>query len=131
MIGACTSLECGHIEIERMFPILGIGHLSDEHAGTQYEFLGWVDSEVITSDQQDSLWMLNTLMTYGNFMKDNLFEGFLEAPRIIGELLHEHGWHEKLRDGDRQTPWLRDASRKDFLLALVGEAFPDEYLRQV
>lgn len=130
-IGMCTSLECGHIDIERSFHSLGITFLADNHDGTQYEFPGWSEDEDITMDQRDALSILNVLMTYGNFSKDQLFEGFMEVPKIVGELLHEHGWNEKLREADLQAPWAREATRKDFVLELVGEAFPDEYLDRV
>lgn len=130
-IGMCTSLDCGHIDIERLFPVLGITHLSYGRDGTQYEFSNWHKDEAIAMDQRDALSILNILMTYGNLKKNQLFKGFMEVPKVIGELLHERGWNEKLKNGDLQSPWMRDAVRKEFLLALVGEAFPDEYLHQV
>jgi hypothetical protein len=79
------------------------------------------------------------LLLLGGFRLDrwqnnpDIFEGFLEIPRVIAEILHERGWYDRLRTVQDLHPDdpMRRVVLEDFIEILVNDAFTDEYLEEL
>jgi len=126
-VNLCTAPECGHIEIERMFSQLGIEHGASGEVGRPYRFRKSLESKT-DADQLDALLMVNVFISDGRLMSGDIFEGMLEVPLQIGDLLHVEGWSTRLREAASASPWIREATNREFILEVVKLAFPDWFL---
>lgn len=86
-----------------------------------------------TDVMRDALSMLKYMYWGRDLSRSNPFEGYLEAPRFIAQLMGNDyfnaGW-SKNQEHPRQVP-NRDEYVRDFVYALAYAAFPDTYLNSL
>jgi len=66
----------------------------------------------------------------GSFQKSNIFEGWMEIPFELGELLHRHGWGAMLRSIkhlELDDPY-RCVVIEDFVTSIITLCLTDDYL---
>ena len=125
-IDFCTSPGCGHFDIERMFGKLGI-EWNDDGLGHRFTEMAQKISS-FDFNQPTILMMLDSIVQDGNLKNEQILRGFMEVPEPVGNLLWDQGWNERLTEAEAATPWVREATNKEFLYELVRLAFPVEYL---
>ena len=121
----CTEAG-GCADVYHLLPEVGLTYHPDERVDYRYPSIApW--------EMRDVLYTIFTMTEYGGLREPNIFEGFLEIPQEIGELLEANNgaWREdlqKLRDAKRRT-----SSQKISVIQFVNEmleiALPDSYLK--
>ena len=121
----CTE-SGGCADVYHLLPEVGLTFHPDERVDYRYPSIApW--------EMRDVLYTIFTMTEYGGLREPNIFEGFLEIPQEIGELLEANNgaWREdlqKLRDAKRRT-----SSQKISIIQFVNEmleiALPDSYLK--
>ena len=128
-IQMCTAMSCGHIALEHKFDQLGLTYDED---GMRPIFTEHAREHIVDHDQDTVLMMLTDMMYWSSFTnEESILVGMMEVPESVGNLLYKYGWDQRLREADKGSPWVREASRKEFTYELVKLAFPDEYLESI
>ena len=128
----CTCPSCA--SYWELKPHLGI--MINEETN-QHTFIDFDSASSFTlpnsSRRRDVMGFLEGLREFKCFKNDNILQGFLEVPRVIGELLHEGPWGDRLAAIEHleHTDYFRNATIEGFVLALAEVCFTDEYLDEV
>jgi hypothetical protein len=120
----CTEAGgCG--DVYHLLPEVGLTFHPDERVDYRYPSIApW--------EIRDVLYTIFTMTEYGGLREPNIFEGFLEIPQEIGELLEANNsaWREelqKIRDAKKRTS-KQKISVIQFVSEMLEVALPDSYL---
>ena len=120
----CTEAG-GCADVYHLLPEVGLTYHSDERVDYRYPSIApW--------EMRDVLYTIFTMTEYGGLREPNIFEGFLEIPQEIGELLEANNgaWRgelQKIRDAKRRTS-KQKISVIQFVSEMLEVALPDSYL---
>ena len=120
----CTEAG-GCADVYRLLPEVGLTFHPDERVDYRYPSIApW--------DMRDVLYTIFTMTEYGGLREPNIFEGFLEIPQEIGELLEANNgaWREdlqKIRNAKRRSS-VQQKSVIQFVNEMLEIALPDSYL---
>ena len=120
----CTEAG-GCADVYHLLPEVGLTFHPDEPVDYRYP-------SIATWDMKINLETIFTMTQYGGLRKPEIFEGFLEIPQEIGELLDANNgaWRDvlqKIRDTKRRTP-AQKTSVIQFVSEMLEIALPDSYL---
>ena len=120
----CTEAG-GCADVYHLLPEVGLTYHPDERVDYRYPSIApW--------EMRDVLYTIFTMTEYGGLREPDIFEGFLEIPQEIGELLEANNgaWREELqriRDAKRRTS-KQKISVIQFVSEMLEVALPDSYL---
>ena len=121
---ACTA-PGGCASVYHLLSEVGLTFHPDEPVAYRYPSIAnWGMKDVIDT--------IFTMARYGGLQKPNIFDGFLEIPKEIGQLLEANNgaWRDelqKIRDAKRQTS-KQKISVIQFVSEMLEIALPDSYL---
>ena len=120
----CTELG-GCADVYRLLPEVGLTFHPDERVDYRYPSIApW--------DMRDVLYTIFTMTQYGGLRKPEIFEGFLEIPQEIGELLEANNgaWRDELRKiaETKRRSSVQQKSVVQFVNEMLEIALPDSYL---
>jgi len=130
----CNKKSCC-ADLVEIAPAIGISLFSqyeDDDDALVQSTMSYMNSRQAqpTEVMRDALSMLKYMYWGRDLSRKNPFEGYLEAPRFIAQLMSNEyfnaGW-SKDQAHPRQVP-SRDEYVRDFVYALASAAFPDIYL---
>ena len=120
----CTEAG-GCADVYHLLPEVGLTFHPDEPVAYRYPSIAnWGMKDVIDT--------IFTMARYGGLQKPNIFDGFLEIPKEIGQLLEANNgaWRDelqKIRDSKRRTS-AQKISVIQFVSEMLEIALPDSYL---
>jgi hypothetical protein len=132
----CNKKTCC-AELVEIAPAIGISlfYLDEDDDATVHPELSYVNSDQAqaTEVMRDALSMLKYMYWGRDLARKNPFQGYLEVPRFIGQLMgnkyFNNGW-SKDEQHPRRSP-NREEYLRDFVYALASAAFPDRYFNSL
>ena len=124
---SCTSFECC-LPLAKLADRCGI-ELGGKDDNRPFRYADRYD-EGTTSEMRDGLSILSVFYMFKSLAEQNVFEGFLEVPKAVGDIIHSdyfRGLEQRMNNGED----LVERYNREIVHALVELAFPDEFLEHV